>query len=200
MTFREIRCPRLGGDANFKYCRTCDEPFCSRIITCWAQKLDIGSFLAENYPPEQIQQGLERKVKDKLGQLLQDRRKIQGLKTRNSFRPSIASFRLSASRYSILAATGGPRARRVILTLNCESFEASHCAVTSPSWLELSARMISLTCSPASLSKSGSIRNRSGPIPCRGESKTAQHEISAFEAPRFFNRLQVFAVADHHQD
>ena len=67
---KEIRCPRLGGDVIFKFCRTCDPPFCHRIIVCWAQTLDIGTFLASNYTPAEIRQGLERKAGDKLGQIL----------------------------------------------------------------------------------------------------------------------------------
>jgi len=65
-----IRCPRLGGDVNFKYCRTCEPPFCYRIIVCWAQSLDIGTYLAENFTPEQIHSGLEKKSGDKLAQIL----------------------------------------------------------------------------------------------------------------------------------
>jgi hypothetical protein len=66
----EIRCPRLGGEAIFKYCRTCEDPFCYRIIVCWAQRLDIGTYLAENFSAEQIQVGLEKKGGDKISQLI----------------------------------------------------------------------------------------------------------------------------------
>jgi hypothetical protein len=65
-----IRCPRLGGDAHFKFCRTSEEPFCHRIIVCWAERVDIGSFLARHYTPEQIHLGLERKSGGKLNQIL----------------------------------------------------------------------------------------------------------------------------------
>jgi hypothetical protein len=67
---REIRCPRLGGEVNFKYCRTSEPPFCHRIIVCWAERMDIGTFLAENFTPEEIRSGLEKKSGDKLSQLL----------------------------------------------------------------------------------------------------------------------------------
>ena len=65
-----IRCPRLGGDAHFRFCRTSEEPFCHRIIVCWAEKIDIGEFLARHYTPEQIHSGLERKSGPKLDQIL----------------------------------------------------------------------------------------------------------------------------------
>jgi len=54
-----IRCPRIGGEVIFKYCRTSGEPFCRIIINCWATRIDIGSFLAENYSPEIIQKSLK---------------------------------------------------------------------------------------------------------------------------------------------
>lgn len=55
-----IRCPRIGGEVVFKYCRTSGDPFCRVIISCWAPRMDIGAFLAENYTPEDIQKGLKR--------------------------------------------------------------------------------------------------------------------------------------------
>jgi len=65
-----IRCPRIGGDVIFKFCRSCDQPFCHRIIVCWAITIDIGTYLAQNFTPQQIHSGLERKPRDKLSQLL----------------------------------------------------------------------------------------------------------------------------------
>jgi hypothetical protein len=56
---QKIRCPRIGGEVIFKYCRTSGEPFCHIIINCWATRMDIGSFLAENYSPEVIQKSLK---------------------------------------------------------------------------------------------------------------------------------------------
>jgi len=73
-----IRCPRLGGDAHFKFCRTSEEPFCHRIIVCWAQRIDIGTFLACHYTPEQIQAGLERKSGGKISQIIKAADKAKG--------------------------------------------------------------------------------------------------------------------------
>ncbi len=53
-----IRCLRIGGDVVFKYCRTCGDPFCKIIINCWAPRMDIGQFLADNYTPEEIHKAL----------------------------------------------------------------------------------------------------------------------------------------------
>jgi hypothetical protein len=67
---QEIRCPKLGGEVHFKYCRTCGSPFCPRIVLCWAVKTDIGGFLAGNYTPEQIHTGMEMQSPGKLDQIL----------------------------------------------------------------------------------------------------------------------------------
>lgn len=57
---KTTRCPKMGDFVPFEFCRTCGKPFCWIIIRCWAAKLDIGQFLADNYEPETIQQGLAR--------------------------------------------------------------------------------------------------------------------------------------------
>ena len=57
---KTIRCLRIGDFVPFKYCRTSGNPFCWVIIKCWAPKIDIGQYLADNYQPEVIQQGLQR--------------------------------------------------------------------------------------------------------------------------------------------
>lgn len=68
---REIRCPRMGDFVPFKYCRTCGSPFCRLIISCWAVKLDIGSFLAEHYDAETIHAGLEKPAVGRVGTILE---------------------------------------------------------------------------------------------------------------------------------
>ncbi len=66
----EIRCPRLGGEVNFKYCRTCEKPFCPRIIFCWAQRIDIGDFLAKHFSAEEIHSALSKTSSGKLESLI----------------------------------------------------------------------------------------------------------------------------------
>ena len=73
----EIRCLKLGGEVPFKYCRTTGEPFCSRIIFCWAERIDIGTFLAENFSPEQIHSCLEKKQPGRLEQIFKAVDKIK---------------------------------------------------------------------------------------------------------------------------
>ncbi|MFB3885059.1 MAG: hypothetical protein ACE144_07505 [Thermodesulfobacteriota bacterium] len=54
-----IRCPQLGGEVPFRYCRTVNEDLpCRRIILCWEFRLEIAKFLAEHYSADQIQHAL----------------------------------------------------------------------------------------------------------------------------------------------
>jgi hypothetical protein len=44
------RCPRMGGDVTFHYCRTdaeIDRP-CGKIFDCWWERFDVVSYLREN--------------------------------------------------------------------------------------------------------------------------------------------------------
>jgi hypothetical protein len=44
----EIRCPRLGGEVRFAYCRReASELPCQRIILCWATALPVETYLKE---------------------------------------------------------------------------------------------------------------------------------------------------------
>ena len=65
-----LRCPRLGGDATFEYCRQAGTPFCPSIIACWAVRLDIGQFLADHYSPEEIQSGLRPPAQSKVQRMV----------------------------------------------------------------------------------------------------------------------------------
>ena len=54
---RELRCPQLGGQVPFKYCRTMAAGLPSaRLSECWGDRLDVAAFLSGNYTPEQLQQ------------------------------------------------------------------------------------------------------------------------------------------------
>jgi hypothetical protein len=47
------RCPKLGGEVPFKYCRTVkDGLFCERIILCWETMCDIVGFLQKHFDKE----------------------------------------------------------------------------------------------------------------------------------------------------
>lgn len=62
-----IRCPMLGGEVPFQYCRTLnDELPCRLIIICWEFRIEIGKFLSEHYSLEQIQKALAPPTKTRL--------------------------------------------------------------------------------------------------------------------------------------
>jgi len=66
-----LRCPRLGGEVPFSYCRTLqDRTPCDRIIICWELVFDIGSYLQDHYSPAEIQKFLHPTPKDKMTTLL----------------------------------------------------------------------------------------------------------------------------------
>ncbi len=66
-----LRCPKLGGEVPFRYCRTLQGGMpCERIVVCWELVFDIGAFLQENYSPAEIQRFLNPTPKDKMSTLL----------------------------------------------------------------------------------------------------------------------------------
>ncbi|MDD5168920.1 MAG: hypothetical protein PHN75_08885 [Syntrophales bacterium] len=63
----EIRCPRLGHEVPFSYCRreAGDLP-CLKILSCWQPFFPVESMLKEEMPAEVWVRFMERKPKDKL--------------------------------------------------------------------------------------------------------------------------------------
>jgi hypothetical protein len=50
-----IRCPSLGGEVPFRYCRTVQEDLpCRRIMVCWEFRMESSKFLTEHYSADQI--------------------------------------------------------------------------------------------------------------------------------------------------
>jgi hypothetical protein len=66
-----IRCPQLGGEVPFKYCRTLNEDFpCRKIMVCWEFRIEISKFLGEHYSIDQIQCALAPPTKTRLDTIL----------------------------------------------------------------------------------------------------------------------------------
>ena len=54
---KTIRCPRVGGEVNFMFCRSENNMSPCRFITgCWEMRFDISKFLAEYFPKEKLDQ------------------------------------------------------------------------------------------------------------------------------------------------
>jgi hypothetical protein len=67
-----IRCPMLGGEVPFQYCRTVNEDLpCRKIIICWEFRIEIGKFLNENYSIDQIQRALAPPSKTRIETLIE---------------------------------------------------------------------------------------------------------------------------------
>ena len=53
---RTRRCPRLGHDVSFAYCREPGEKTpCFKMLDCWWEIFDIKAYMQENYPEEVLQ-------------------------------------------------------------------------------------------------------------------------------------------------
>ena len=49
-----IRCPRIGGDVNFKFCRSENSMLpCRWVVGCWKGRIDIHKFLEEHFSEEE---------------------------------------------------------------------------------------------------------------------------------------------------
>ena len=50
----ERRCPRLGGEVTFSYCRTCGEENkpCFKILDCWWERFDVVAYLKQRLPAD----------------------------------------------------------------------------------------------------------------------------------------------------
>jgi hypothetical protein len=67
-----IRCPQLGGEVPFRYCRTVNEDLpCRRIMVCWEFRIEISKFLSEHYSIDQIQSALASPNKTRLDTILE---------------------------------------------------------------------------------------------------------------------------------
>ena len=67
-----IRCPQLGGEVPFRYCRTVHENLpCQRVMVCWEFRIKISKFLSEHYSIEQIQCALTPPNKTRLDTILE---------------------------------------------------------------------------------------------------------------------------------
>jgi hypothetical protein len=67
-----LRCPQLGGEVPFKYCRTLNEDLpCRRIVVCWEFRLEIAKFLSEHYSIDQIEHALAPPIKSRVETILE---------------------------------------------------------------------------------------------------------------------------------
>lgn len=67
----EIRCPRLGGEVTFAYCReeSSDLP-CARIIYCWGAVLPVEAYLQESLGEKRWEMFCRQAPRDKVATLI----------------------------------------------------------------------------------------------------------------------------------
>jgi len=52
---KTIRCPRVGGEVNFRFCRFENNMLpCRWIVGCWQKRMGINKFLEEHYSKEEL--------------------------------------------------------------------------------------------------------------------------------------------------
>ena len=68
----EIRCPRLGGEVTFKYCRVeAGQLPCMRIVACWQCCIPVVEYLREILSQEQLERFAEQKPKERIATLVE---------------------------------------------------------------------------------------------------------------------------------
>jgi len=76
-----IRCPQLGGEVPFHYCRTVNENLpCRRIMVCWELRIDISKFLSDHYSADQIQRALAPPTQTRIETILEIIEKAKKIK------------------------------------------------------------------------------------------------------------------------
>ena len=69
----ERRCPRLGGDISFGYCRTSgdNDSVCWKIFDCWWEYFDVVAHLKKYLPEDQFNRILQARPKPKIVSLVE---------------------------------------------------------------------------------------------------------------------------------
>jgi hypothetical protein len=80
-----IRCPQLGGEVPFRYCRIVNEDLpCRRIMVCWELRIEIGKFLNEHYSIDEIQRALAPPSRTRVETILELIEKAKKIKEESS--------------------------------------------------------------------------------------------------------------------
>ncbi|MDD3619833.1 MAG: hypothetical protein RBR09_11405 [Desulfobulbaceae bacterium] len=68
----QIRCPKLGHQIHFSYCRTENAGLpCSRTLQCWYGYFHVEEYLRRELTPEQWSEAFEKPVKPKILSLVE---------------------------------------------------------------------------------------------------------------------------------
>jgi hypothetical protein len=68
----QIRCPKLGGEVTFRYCRVeGGELPCMRIVACWQRCIPVADYLREILSPEQLERFAGQRPKERIATLVE---------------------------------------------------------------------------------------------------------------------------------
>lgn len=65
------RCPRLGGEIDFQYCRTVVNGPCGKILDCWWERFDVAGFMKENLCEKEFEALVAQKPPQKVTTLIE---------------------------------------------------------------------------------------------------------------------------------
>lgn len=78
-----VRCPRVGGYVNFKFCRSENRMLpCRFVVGCWRMYMDVNRFLEEHYSKEEMNR-IFCQPKPKIESLVELIEKAKKVKTGN---------------------------------------------------------------------------------------------------------------------
>ncbi|MDP2647171.1 MAG: hypothetical protein Q8P24_19735 [Desulfobacterales bacterium] len=68
----EIRCPRLGHEISFSYCRSENKGLpCFKTLDCWHTYFKVEFFFSNRLTPEQMEQIFQKQTKPKILSLME---------------------------------------------------------------------------------------------------------------------------------
>jgi hypothetical protein len=75
----DTRCPRLGGEVTFDYCRKMGEGLpCSRSLLCWAPQFPVMEYMIRVLDSDEWRQVFEQPPKPRLSSVLEAAHRAQG--------------------------------------------------------------------------------------------------------------------------
>ena len=76
-----IRCPSLGGEVPFQYCRKINQGSpCRKLPVCWAEKIDIFEYIQKFYSSEEIDKFFIRSGHSRLDQIFENLERVERMK------------------------------------------------------------------------------------------------------------------------
>lgn len=76
-----LRCPLLGGEVPFSYCRRVNDGGpCRRMPFCWGDRIDIAGYIEGFYSQDEIQRFFLQDGPGRLGRIMENLRRVKDMK------------------------------------------------------------------------------------------------------------------------